>query len=129
MVLIAPLYITAPWGKTNQDEFVNSCIIVKTVLSPLMVFKEIKRIEKQIGRVKTEVWGPREIDIDLLLYNNDIICTEKLVVPHAQMQNRNFVLYPACDIASGWFHPVLKMPLATLKKQCKDKTIVVKCNK
>lgn len=116
----ASLYETAAWGKTDQASFLNTCIIVRTIYSPKMCFKIIKQIEKQLERKSTEHWGPREIDIDILLYDQRIVQSEELTIPHAQMQNRNFVMVPCAQIASGWRHPILNKTLKTLAQECDD---------
>ena len=119
------LYETAAWGKTDQASFLNICIIVKTVYSPKMCFKIIKQIEKQLERKSTEHWGPREIDIDILLYDQLVFNSVELTIPHAQMHNRNFVMVPSAQIASGWTHPVLKQSLKELMHNCEDPLEVV----
>jgi 2-amino-4-hydroxy-6-hydroxymethyldihydropteridine diphosphokinase len=116
----ASLYETAAWGKTDQASFLNTCIIVKTVYSPKMCFKIIKQIEKQLERKSTEHWGPREIDIDILLYDQDMVESKELTIPHAQMHARNFVLVPSAQIAPNWIHPIFKLTLKELAKRSED---------
>lgn len=129
VVLKASLYETAAWGKTDQDAFLNTAVIVQTIFSPRMCFKIIKQIEQQLGRKFIEHWGPREIDLDILLYDDLIMQTEELTIPHAEMQNRNFVLVPSAEIAPNWVHPKLKKSLRSLISLCNDELEVRKWKK
>jgi 2-amino-4-hydroxy-6-hydroxymethyldihydropteridine diphosphokinase len=100
-------YRTAPVGKTDQDWFVNAAALVETYLSPREMLEALLELENRMGRVRTEKWGPRLIDLDLLFYSDRIIEEDGLIVPHPFMQERLFVLTPLCDIAPDWRHPVL----------------------
>lgn len=95
----SPLYRTAPWGNENQDWFVNACIAVETVLQPRPLLELCLDIEHMMGRERTEKWGPRLIDIDILLYDGEAISTETLTLPHPHLLQRSFVLVPLNDIA------------------------------
>jgi 2-amino-4-hydroxy-6-hydroxymethyldihydropteridine diphosphokinase len=79
-----------------------------------MVFHKLQAIEKQLGRVRYEKWGPRSIDIDILFYDKEIIKTPVLNIPHPEIPNRNFVLKPLMDVAATWKHPVLQLPIKEL---------------
>ena len=92
-------YATDPWGKTDQDWFVNACIAVTTELSPRTLLERCQAIEKAMGRVHTEKWGPRIIDLDLLVYGEEAINDPDLVLPHPYIGERAFVLAPLMDIA------------------------------
>ena len=116
----APIYETSAWGNTEQAPFLNTCIIVKTLLSPLLVFEKIKQIEKILQRKNSLHWGPREIDIDIIFYKQLVISTVKLTIPHANAHLRNFVLLPSKNIAAGWIHPQLKKTIGQLYAQSKD---------
>lgn len=120
VVVCADLFTTAAWGKEDQDAFLNTAIIVKTIYSPLMCFKIIKEIEQQLGRKSTEHWGPREIDIDILLFNHLVLESKILTIPHAEMHHRNFVMIPSAQIASKWVHPKLKQTIGSLAHACTD---------
>ncbi|MET4082049.1 2-amino-4-hydroxy-6-hydroxymethyldihydropteridine diphosphokinase [Pedobacter sp. UYP30] len=118
---LSSIYQTAAWGKEDQPAFLNMAIKIRTSLSPLEVLEDALAIEKLMGRVRKEHWGQRLIDIDLLLFGDEIIDEGiKLQVPHPQMQFRNFVLVPLSEIAGGVIHPVLKLSIDDLRKQCKD---------
>ena len=120
------LYSTAAWGNTEQPDFLNQVIIVETALTPLLLLKEILLIEKKMGRVRTVKNAARIIDIDILFFNNDIINTKSLTVPHPEIQNRCFVLTPLAEIAATHKHPVLKKTIKELLKICPDKLNVQK---
>jgi 2-amino-4-hydroxy-6-hydroxymethyldihydropteridine diphosphokinase len=92
-------YATDPWGKTDQDWFVNAAISVATELAPRALLARCKEIEKRMGRVVTERWGPRVIDLDLLVYRDVNMADDDLVLPHPHIAARAFVLAPLLDIA------------------------------
>jgi 2-amino-4-hydroxy-6-hydroxymethyldihydropteridine diphosphokinase len=93
-------YATEPWGKTDQDWFVNACISVKTALSARELLARCQAVERRMGRVPTEKWGPRIIDLDLLIYGEESIHDPDLVLPHPHIAERAFVLAPLMDIAA-----------------------------
>lgn len=92
-------YATEPWGKTDQDWFVNAAIAVATELAPRELLARCKEIERRMGRVATEKWGPRIIDLDLLVYGDAAFSDAELVLPHPHIGARAFVLAPLMDIA------------------------------
>lgn len=92
-------FTTEPWGKTDQDTFVNACISVATKLSPRALLERCQEIERHMGRVQTEKWGPRLIDLDLLVYGDQTIQEPDFVLPHPHIGERAFVLAPLMDIA------------------------------
>jgi 2-amino-4-hydroxy-6-hydroxymethyldihydropteridine diphosphokinase len=91
-------YATEPWGKTDQDWFVNAAIAVATSLSPRLLLARCKDIERRMGRVEVERWGPRIIDLDLLVYRGVTIDEPDLVLPHPHIGARSFVLAPLMDL-------------------------------
>jgi 2-amino-4-hydroxy-6-hydroxymethyldihydropteridine diphosphokinase len=93
------LYETAPVGKTDQPEFYNLVVEVETSLTPEMLLDRCQEVERALGRVRTERWGPRTVDVDVLLYDRLSVNTERLVVPHPEMLRRRFVLEPLLEIA------------------------------
>jgi dihydropteroate synthase len=93
------LYRTAPWGKTDQDWFVNACALGRTTLSPNALLERIKGLEVELGREPAVRWGPRVIDIDLIGYDEVSLKTERLTLPHPELFNRAFVLVPLAEIA------------------------------
>jgi 2-amino-4-hydroxy-6-hydroxymethyldihydropteridine diphosphokinase len=99
LTAVSRLYRTAPWGKTDQDWFVNACALVRTSLKPEALLERVKRLEVELGREPTERWGPRVIDIDLIAYGDVAFKTERLTLPHPELFNRAFVLVPLAEIA------------------------------
>lgn len=102
---VSSIYITPPWGVTNQPDFHNLCIIGKTKLDPEALLREIKLAEVILGRRPNVRWGPRLIDIDILFYNGLVLHKERLNIPHARIPERAFVLVPLAEIAPDWVHP------------------------
>ena len=98
---------TEPVGNEKQGKFLNAVIEIETTLSPKQLMQTCLDIERQQGRVRGEKWGPRTIDIDILLFSDQLIQDEGLHVPHPEMQNRSFVLIPLVEIAPMTVHPAL----------------------
>lgn len=90
---------TPPWGVTDQDWFVNACVAVDTELSPRALLGRCLAVERKLGRVRAKKWGPRVIDLDVLVYRNETIADEDLTLPHPRVHERAFVLAPLADIA------------------------------
>jgi len=108
------LYETEPFGKSDQNWFVNSVVEVTTHLSPELLFKACLAIEKKMGRVRDEKWGPRIIDLDILFYDDFVFKERDLEVPHPGIAERSFVLVPMNEIAPDFVHPKLKKTIETL---------------
>lgn len=92
------IYETEPVGGLAQNRFLNAAIKIQTSLTPQLLLKALKKIEKDLGRKKTVRWGPREIDLDILLYADKIIKRKNLIIPHPRMFEREFVLRPLREI-------------------------------
>ncbi|MEJ7681846.1 MAG: 2-amino-4-hydroxy-6-hydroxymethyldihydropteridine diphosphokinase [Segetibacter sp.] len=114
------VYETAAWGLTEQNAFLNQVLLVSTSLDAKKLLQTLLHIEQELGRKRIEKMGPRIIDIDILFYNNEIISTPDLTVPHPQIANRRFVLTPLNEIATGFVHPVLQKTIAELLEVCPD---------
>ncbi|MCF8720887.1 2-amino-4-hydroxy-6-hydroxymethyldihydropteridine diphosphokinase [Nitrospina gracilis] len=114
------LYQTQPYGKTDQDWFINAVAQVETDLSPADLLKTLLGIEKEMGRERREKWGPRTIDLDLLLYDAEIIEEKDLQVPHPGIAERRFVLEPLAEIAPDRIHPTLNKSIADLLAEVQD---------
>lgn len=108
VVNVSKIIETEPYGMTDQAKFLNLAMEVRTLLSPSKLLTFCKNLEKMAGRVKTEHWGPRPLDIDIVFYDNEIVDTEYLTVPHYDMHNRQFVLEPLAEIAPYLRHPILQ---------------------
>ena len=99
---------TSPWGFASQPAFLNCVVQIESSLSSIDLLKEILRIEIELGRKKTQEFGPRSIDIDILFYNERIMNIAKLIIPHPQLHKRKFVLLPLNEIAPEFVHPISK---------------------
>jgi len=120
------IYETEAWGKTDQPSFLNQALEISTSLNARQLMRKVLKIEEEMGRVRKEKLGPRIIDIDILLFENEIHDLRFLKVPHPEMQNRRFVLIPLAEINSNLQHPVLKKTIAELLEECPDNLEVKK---
>ena len=116
----SPLFKTQPVGYTSQDWFVNGVIKIETDLEAHGLLRRLKTIESQLGRAETFRWGPRTVDLDILLFDNIEIHTEELQIPHPLIQNRQFVLVPLAEIDRNLMHPVLKKTIQELLTDLKE---------
>ena len=108
------VYETPPWGFKEQDAFLNQVIKVKTSLAPEPLLRHLKRLEVALGRVPNFQNGPRLIDIDILFFDNMIIETPPLIVPHPRLHERAFVLVPLAEIEPDFSHPILQKSVSKL---------------
>ena len=100
------LYTSEPVGEIEQNWFVNTTVAIKTSLSPEVLLSEVLNVEKKMGRIRREKWGPRIIDIDILAYEDHVYHSPSLTLPHPEMAKRKFVLLPLSEIAGDYIHPV-----------------------
>ncbi len=114
LIARSSLYQSEPFGITDQDWFVNSVVQLTTYLSPEDLLRACLSIEQSMGRTRTEKWGPRIIDLDILFYDDLILKQEGLEIPHSGIAERSFVLAPMNEIAAEFIHPKLKKPIQTL---------------
>lgn len=123
---VSSVYETEPVGFKDQADFLNVVVELQTSLEPGKLFERTKDIERSLGRHDTVRWRPREIDIDILLYDQLIVRSERLSIPHREMLNRKFVLIPLAEIAGSATHPIEKMEVQALLHRCKDSSRVTK---
>ncbi len=122
---LSQVYESTPWRVDGQANYLNQILEVKTIFSAQDILAAILKIEKDLGRVRIEKWGERLIDIDIIFFNNDIIETAELCIPHRHMHERNFVLVPLHEIAPNFFHPKYKKTVAQLYNESRDSEKVV----
>lgn len=121
VISASSLYETEPWGFESDNEFLNMVLCAETGLAPSGLLGRILMIESQLGRIRCETrYSSRNIDIDILLYNSEIINEEALIIPHPRMHERRFVMIPLAEIAPELIHPVLKKTIRSLLKSCPD---------
>lgn len=114
------LYDTAPWGKTNQQNFLNQALLLETTFSAQELLENVLHIEQRMGRRRLEKNGPRVIDIDILLFNELILNDPWLTIPHPELPYRRFALTPLAEIAPTYAHPILHKTIAQLLLDCPD---------
>jgi 2-amino-4-hydroxy-6-hydroxymethyldihydropteridine diphosphokinase len=114
------VFKTDAWGITDQPFFYNQVIQITTELPPESLLDVLLTIEKTMGRERIQKWGTRLIDIDLLFYHQKQMISEKLILPHPFIQERNFVLAPMAEMAPDFVHPVLRKTIKTLLEESKD---------
>lgn len=119
--LQSKVFETEPWGMENQPGFLNQIIIVESGnWAPREVLEKCLEIEKELGRVRMEKWGPRTLDIDILFFDNKIVNELDLVIPHPEIQNRRFILAPLASIDPQFIHPILNKSILQLLEECTD---------
>lgn len=127
IISVSSVYETEPWGVENHENYLNAVACYKTTLSPDEVFNIISFTEKKLGRIRSsEAIEPRTIDIDILFFDDLIIKTEKLTVPHPLIIFRKFVLTPLTEIMGNFIHPELGLTIKELFDQCADMSEITK---
>lgn len=120
VIRISSIYETAPVGVLNQPDFLNAAISLDTELSPHELLNELQKIESQLKRKRTIRWGPRTIDLDILLYDDKTISSDRLTIPHPEMHKRHFVLMPLSEIAGEVTHPKFEKKIKSLLKELNE---------
>lgn len=113
-IKISDLIVTKPYGYTEQGDFLNGAVVCQTVMSPYRLLDLMHSIENNAGRTREIHWGPRTLDLDLIFYDNDIIDTPDLTVPHIDMHNRDFVLKPVSQLIPCYRHPIINLTVSQL---------------
>jgi len=124
------VYKTEPWGLKEQPWFKNQVIGILTTKSPLELLSALLKIESELGRVRNQEqhWGPRTLDLDIILFEEMDISNETLTIPHPRMHERNFILQPLSEIYPELIHPTLNLTISELTNRCKDQTKIEKIN-
>lgn len=126
IVAASSIYETAAWGKTDQSAFLNQALMVSTTMSARQLMRKLLKVEKTMGRTRDEKYGPRIIDIDILLFNSEIHNYPLLKLPHPEMTNRRFALLPLAEIAPEVVHPKFHKTIRNLLRICPDELDVKK---
>jgi len=113
----SPIYETPPWGVTDQPAFLNMALRGETLLPPTALLHFLKSLERQLGRIPSVRYGPRLIDLDILFYDDLVLDSDELTIPHPRLHERAFVLVPLADLAPDFVHPVLRKSVSTLLQQ------------
>jgi 2-amino-4-hydroxy-6-hydroxymethyldihydropteridine diphosphokinase len=114
------LYRTEPVGPQDQPWFINAVAEIRTSLPPRRLFETVKEIERRMGRTEGQKWGPRVIDLDILLYGQEVVSEGDLIIPHPEMHRRRFVLAPLCELASYAVHPAFGVSIRGLMDRLAD---------
>lgn len=117
---ISSIYETEAWGIVSQDNYFNIIAEVSTPFFPLDVIKKLLTIESRIGRIRNKKWESRIIDIDIIFYENYLISTDNLTIPHPFLEKRNFVLEPLNELIPEFIHPRLRKSIRQLTTECTD---------
>jgi 2-amino-4-hydroxy-6-hydroxymethyldihydropteridine diphosphokinase len=120
------LYKTAAWGYSEQNDFLNQVIVLETTLAPIDLLLQTSKIESELGRSRVIANGPRNIDIDILFYNDLEVITNDLIIPHPRLHLRKFTLIPLNEIIPEYTHPSLNKTIAQLLLECEDNLNVYK---
>ena len=120
VVKISSIYETSPWGVTGQQNYLNAALLLETELAPGKLFHILKNIEKEAGRTDLRKYAPRPLDIDILFYDDEVIKTNELIIPHDKLHLRRFTLVPLNELAPAFHHPVLNKSIAALLEACED---------
>ena len=114
------VYITEPWGKSNQPKYLNQALSIKTDKTPFQLIKILQKIEKKLGRVNKHNNAARTIDIDILFYDDIVLEAKNLSIPHPRLHLRNFTLQPLFELNKSYTHPVLHKSIEELLKESND---------
>jgi 2-amino-4-hydroxy-6-hydroxymethyldihydropteridine diphosphokinase len=120
VVAVSSVYETKPEGGPEQGQYLNAVAKISTTLGSMDLLNSLQAIERELGRKRNVFWGPRTIDLDILLYGQEIIANDRLTVPHPLMHERRFVMEPLAQIAPDAYHPILMMTARTILDSLDD---------
>lgn len=123
------IYETEPVGVTDQPSFLNAAVRVSTVLAPLDLLRKLRDIETDVGRKPRGRWREREIDADIIFYDQEVLETNDLTIPHPKAHLRRFVLQPISEITPNYLHPIFLKTVSQLLRECKDASAVVRIDR
>lgn len=118
------VYATEPVGVKEQAEFLNAVVEIETVLDVRQLHASLKEVERAVGRTQRQRWGPREIDLDILYYNDIVLSEPELKIPHPEISNRRFVLIPLAEIAPGLIDPIQNLTILDMLRGLNDRSAV-----
>jgi deoxyguanosine kinase len=130
VIKVSSLFESDSWG-FSSDSFYNCVVLIHTYKNPQKLLKNILKVEKRLGRVRTETsnYQPRVIDVDMISFDDEIIESESLQIPHKHLQDRLFVMLPMMEVVSDWTHPISQKSISDILKECEDKGNCVKISK
>lgn len=120
---VSAVYKTPPWGYLDQPDFLNMVVEAQTSLNPRELLDYLKALETKIGREKSVINGPRQIDLDILFFENQVYHDEQLTIPHPRLRGRAFALLPMAELAANYIHPVYRLRISGLLKECNSNEI------
>ena len=123
---ISSIYETKPYGVEDQPNYLNAVMLIETDYSLLEIYHKVKKIEKIVGRIESKRWGPREIDLDIILYDSMIYRDELIEIPHKEYSKRDFVLVPMLEISPDLIDPITKESICTILENLEQKFILNK---
>jgi len=126
VVSVSSIYLTKPFGYLRQDDFLNMVIKVTTEKDIKSLFRKLQTVEEKIGRIKTIKWGPRQIDLDILFFNDQIFSDDHITIPHKGITERDFVLVPLAEIEPNFVHPALNEKIVDICNTVSQKLIISK---
>lgn len=117
---VSDFIVTKPYGGVEQEDFLNACLEMDTLMKPEELLLVLHSIEASANRVREVHWGPRTLDLDILFYDDEIYASKDLIIPHPDMENRDFVLKPMCQIAPYYMHPVFRKSMKQMYKELSE---------
>jgi 2-amino-4-hydroxy-6-hydroxymethyldihydropteridine diphosphokinase len=126
IITASSIYCSAAWGNTQQPDFYNQVLLVESLQQPISFLYTVHQIESDLGRIRVERWGPRLIDIDILLWDSQVMNSPDLTIPHPGIDHRKFTLVPLAEIAGEIVHPVTGLTISQMLDACPDTLPILK---